>query len=700
MARMINNLSVKLSAVIEEYQLFAQELEASPGWVVNKDRSIEYLQELVQRDGEMVQRLQARKGRMRVEGLKRSCFQLKREGECVEEEVISQTIENIVEITGKLYYVMSKIKGEQFHVDYLWTFNTFKLFFRTYDAPSYSSGPSTPTNYSLGSSRNGECSNCKHLRGKISVLKATMEMHMHPEQHTVNSAALFHEAHPIIHCSSASLKSSALFNSTLEQLKGDGSNIFFVFCNVVPLSLIPYYDDNLHAESVLTDIEYGYISTWIPLDDMKCKYINGTILCEVRDYRVFIDIPVINKVPLKMTLAGLVKDMSKMSEQFSYQESLEFESRVLKSMHPFLNLEPTPVQEFGIEIKPLIKLIDWDTVRRTDTSDDINPLKSFQNIDIVTRRNLCNQLLFSMRLDSILTLLKWPRGSGGTPHFLQHHSIFQICIEMDANRADATSSTGKPQTQKPTQTPVQTPVQTQNLNQTHVQTTALQNQNQPQAVASTTTPVVDATPTEDKPSEPNQVLGKVRTLTFERPINNVFQDCVDEVANKENQIQVVLKKNFGEEVVDMTTLYGHNVDIDIGLKFNQSFRKSQKAHLHAQQFIKLVEDDGYFMISDFVEDDAIPMSPTTSDVSSTPQFNVDDIDFLAPFDYKDPFAEVPPSDNLPGTSSAPKSDTQQQAAAEGASQFHFGTWPLSERIDNTGEEGQFGDAMDESHGEN
>ncbi|GKD64782.1 hypothetical protein Tco_1306890, partial [Tanacetum coccineum] len=37
MACMINNLSVKLSAVIEEYQLFAQELEASSGLVVNKD---------------------------------------------------------------------------------------------------------------------------------------------------------------------------------------------------------------------------------------------------------------------------------------------------------------------------------------------------------------------------------------------------------------------------------------------------------------------------------------------------------------------------------------------------------------------------------------------------------------------------------------------------------------------------------------
>ncbi|GKE28448.1 hypothetical protein Tco_1443832, partial [Tanacetum coccineum] len=59
MARMINNVSVMLSAVIEEYQLFTQELEASLGWVVNKDMSIEYMQELVQRDEEMVQRLQA-----------------------------------------------------------------------------------------------------------------------------------------------------------------------------------------------------------------------------------------------------------------------------------------------------------------------------------------------------------------------------------------------------------------------------------------------------------------------------------------------------------------------------------------------------------------------------------------------------------------------------------------------------------------
>ncbi|GJT88892.1 hypothetical protein Tco_1070609 [Tanacetum coccineum] len=66
-----------------------------------------------------------------------------------------------------------------------------------YSGPStptnYSLGSSTPTNYSLGSSRNRVCSNCKHLCGKISVLKATMEMHMHPKQHTVHSVALFQE---------------------------------------------------------------------------------------------------------------------------------------------------------------------------------------------------------------------------------------------------------------------------------------------------------------------------------------------------------------------------------------------------------------------------------------------------------------------------------------------------------------------------
>nr|GEV94952.1 hypothetical protein [Tanacetum cinerariifolium] len=59
----------------------------------------------------------------------------------------------------------------------------------------YSSGSSTPPRYSSGTSRNTECSKCKHLLDKITVLEATVDMYMHPEQHTFNSAALFHEVY-------------------------------------------------------------------------------------------------------------------------------------------------------------------------------------------------------------------------------------------------------------------------------------------------------------------------------------------------------------------------------------------------------------------------------------------------------------------------------------------------------------------------
>ncbi|GJT87482.1 hypothetical protein Tco_1069199, partial [Tanacetum coccineum] len=61
--------------------------------------------------------------------------------------------------------------------------------------PRYSPGALTPQSYSPGPSRNAECSNCKHLLGKITVLEATVEMYRHPEQHTLNSAALLHKVY-------------------------------------------------------------------------------------------------------------------------------------------------------------------------------------------------------------------------------------------------------------------------------------------------------------------------------------------------------------------------------------------------------------------------------------------------------------------------------------------------------------------------
>nr|GEZ54789.1 hypothetical protein [Tanacetum cinerariifolium] len=58
---------------------------------------------------------------------------------------------------------------------------------------SYSSGTTTPQNHHLGTSISGGCSNYKHLLAKIKVLDTSVEMYMHPEQHTRNSTTLFHE---------------------------------------------------------------------------------------------------------------------------------------------------------------------------------------------------------------------------------------------------------------------------------------------------------------------------------------------------------------------------------------------------------------------------------------------------------------------------------------------------------------------------
>ncbi|GJW74215.1 hypothetical protein Tco_0133585 [Tanacetum coccineum] len=72
--------------------------------------------------------------------------------------------------------------------------------------PSYSSRTSTRPSISPGSSKSAqnlgkaECSNCKFLaekiktlEAKIKILEGALEMEMHPEKHTLDSAAILHE---------------------------------------------------------------------------------------------------------------------------------------------------------------------------------------------------------------------------------------------------------------------------------------------------------------------------------------------------------------------------------------------------------------------------------------------------------------------------------------------------------------------------
>ncbi|KAL6560011.1 hypothetical protein OROGR_005128 [Orobanche gracilis] len=103
---------------------------------------------------------------------------------------------------------------------------------------------------------------------------------------------------------------------------------------------------------MLQAIESGRLPGDI-LDDIPCKYFNGTLVCEVRDHRKCFSeglnmasvgsSPVINRVRLSMSLENIVKDIPAISDNnWTYGDLMEVESRILKALQPQLSLDPTP----------------------------------------------------------------------------------------------------------------------------------------------------------------------------------------------------------------------------------------------------------------------------------------------------------------------------------------------------------------------
>ncbi|KAF5732101.1 hypothetical protein HS088_TW18G00790 [Tripterygium wilfordii] len=117
-----------------------------------------------------------------------------------------------------------------------------------------------------------------------------------------------------------------------------------------PKMLHPY---DRTSETLFSAIESGRLPGDI-LDDMPCRYIDGSLVCEVRDYRkcALVDgstvpsteyPPVVHKVCLKMSLENVVKDIPLISENsWTYGDLMEVESRILKALQPQLCLDPTP----------------------------------------------------------------------------------------------------------------------------------------------------------------------------------------------------------------------------------------------------------------------------------------------------------------------------------------------------------------------
>ncbi|KAJ7570825.1 hypothetical protein O6H91_01G135900 [Diphasiastrum complanatum] len=119
--------------------------------------------------------------------------------------------------------------------------------------------------------------------------------------------------------------------------------------------LQPLYPYDRTSESFLTAIDWSQLPGDM-LNGIPCKYIDGCVVCEVRDFRRSAPgivnenmtacsdwRPVVHKVTLRPTTESIVKDIAAMAEDnWTYQDFLEIEARILNSVQPSLCLDPSP----------------------------------------------------------------------------------------------------------------------------------------------------------------------------------------------------------------------------------------------------------------------------------------------------------------------------------------------------------------------
>ncbi|KAM7275596.1 hypothetical protein ACFE04_017462 [Oxalis oulophora] len=118
----------------------------------------------------------------------------------------------------------------------------------------------------------------------------------------------------------------------------------------VPMELLPY---NKEAKILFNAIENGCLPGDM-FDELPCKFVNGTILCEIRDYRnCFVhrtgsisleSSPIVHKVLLKLCIGNVLKDIVLTADSsWTYTDILDAESRILRALQPNLNLDPKPL---------------------------------------------------------------------------------------------------------------------------------------------------------------------------------------------------------------------------------------------------------------------------------------------------------------------------------------------------------------------
>ncbi|KAG6715153.1 hypothetical protein I3842_05G236800 [Carya illinoinensis] len=155
---------------------------------------------------------------------------------------------------------------------------------------------------------------------------------------------------PTVHSVSEDLEVSFLLNLFPNGFSfGKATEVF----NDEPKQLHPY---DRASKTLFSAIEYGCLPGDL-LDDIPCKYVNGALLCEIRDYRNLWPQKggpaasvekslVVHKVLLHICMENVVKDISLIADDsWTYEDILEIESRILKALQPDLHLNPDPLWE-------------------------------------------------------------------------------------------------------------------------------------------------------------------------------------------------------------------------------------------------------------------------------------------------------------------------------------------------------------------
>ncbi|KAI3711946.1 hypothetical protein L1987_70495 [Smallanthus sonchifolius] len=238
-----------------------------------------------------------------------------------------------------------------------------------------------------------------------------------------------------------------------------------------PKFLHPY---DRTSESLFSAIERGLLPADF-LDDIPCKYINGAVACEVRDYRncgfeagvngssADSSSPLTSKIRLKMSLENVVKDMPLISNSsWTYGDLMEAEARILRALHPKLDLDPSPNVDrlcrppTSTNLKLNIRELRRKRLRQMSSSENAAHTKKVcmdrgpENSNsgtMVQPPDLVNQNIQNVVPASPLSYQSKYQMSAGNPRLMQDHGLGPVQDMMNSYADCMNSNLGKRENQ-------------------------------------------------------------------------------------------------------------------------------------------------------------------------------------------------------------------------------------------------------------